>query len=43
LSDVEKLVEQTSFKLLHVFGNYNLEPYNQELSDRLIIVAQKIA
>ena len=43
LSDFEKLVEQTSFKLLHVFGNYNLEPYNQELSDRLIIVAQKIA
>ena len=43
LSDFEKLVEQTSFKLLHVFGNYNLEPYNQELSDRLIILAQKIA
>jgi SAM-dependent methyltransferase len=42
-SDFEKLVEQTSFKLLHVFGNYNLESYNQESSDRLIIVAQKIA
>ncbi len=43
LRDFEKLVEQTSFKLLHVFGNYHLDPYNQELSDRLIIVAQKIA
>lgn len=43
LSDFKKLVEQSSFKMLHVFGNYSLEPFNQENSDRLIIVAQKIA
>ena len=43
LSDFEKLVEQSCFKLLHVFGNYNLEPFNKESSDRMIIVAQKIA
>jgi SAM-dependent methyltransferase len=43
LIDFEKLVDNSSFKLLHVFGNYNLEPFNQESSDRLIIVAQKIA
>lgn len=41
LSDFEKLVEQSSFKMLHFFGNYSLEPFNQENSDRLIIVAQK--
>ncbi len=43
LSDFEKLVENSSFKLLNVFGSYSLESYNQESSDRLIIVAQKIA
>lgn len=41
LSDFEKLVDQSSFKMLHVFGNYNLDPFNKENSDRLIIVAQK--
>ncbi len=43
LCDFEKLIEHSDFNLLHVFGNYNLEPYNQESSDRLIIVAKKTA
>lgn len=43
LADFEKLVDKSSFKLLHVFGNYSLDTYNRESSDRLIIVAQKIA
>lgn len=42
LSDFEKLFEQTGFKILNVFGNYNLENYEPNTSDRLIFLAQKI-
>jgi len=41
-SDFEKLFEQTGFKILNVFGNYNLENYEPNTSDRLIFLAQKL-
>jgi SAM-dependent methyltransferase len=41
LTDFETLFSQTGFSILNVFGNYNLEPYQAETSDRLIFVAQK--
>ena len=41
LPDFETLFSQTGFSILNVFGNYNLEPYQAETSDRLIFVAQK--
>jgi SAM-dependent methyltransferase len=41
-SDFEKLFEQTGFKILNVFGNYHLENYEPNTSDRLIFLAQKI-
>ncbi|MFZ4800315.1 MAG: class I SAM-dependent methyltransferase, partial [Bacteroidia bacterium] len=42
LYDFEKLFEQTGFKILNVFGNYHLENYEPNTSDRLIFLAQKI-
>jgi SAM-dependent methyltransferase len=41
LSNFETLFNQTGFTILNVFGNYNLEPYQAETSDRLIFIAQK--
>jgi SAM-dependent methyltransferase len=41
-SDFEKLFEQTGFKILNVFGNYHLENYEPNTSDRLIFLAQKL-
>jgi len=35
------LLEQENLQILHTFGNYRLEPYVREDSDRLIIVAGK--
>ena len=36
-----ELLEQENLQILHTFGNYRLEPYVREDSDRLIIVAGK--
>ena len=41
LSDFESMFEKTEFKLLHYFGNYKLEEFDPNSSDRLILVAQK--
>lgn len=41
LPDFETLFAQTGFSILNVFGNYNLEPYQAETSDRLIFIAKK--
>ncbi len=41
LNDFEKLFEQSNFKILHVFGNYNLDKFDPTESDRLVFVAQK--
>ncbi|HCQ30054.1 MAG TPA: SAM-dependent methyltransferase [Flavobacteriales bacterium] len=32
---------QAGFKILHTFGNYNLDAFNPEKSERIILVAQK--
>lgn len=41
LANFETLFTQTGFSILNVFGNYNLESYQAETSDRLIFIAQK--
>ncbi len=32
---------QAGFKILHTFGNYNLNPFNPKTSERIIFMAQK--
>lgn len=39
--DFELLLERANFKILNLLGNYQLEPFEPETSDRLIIIAQK--
>jgi hypothetical protein len=39
LDDFLNLFEKTGFKLLHSFGNYNLEEFERQTSDRLILEA----
>jgi cyclopropane fatty-acyl-phospholipid synthase-like methyltransferase len=39
LDDFLNLFEKSGFKLLHSFGNYNLEEFEHQTSDRLILVA----
>lgn len=41
LSDFKSMLQQTGFKLLNHFGDYQLNPFKESESDRLIIVAQK--
>lgn len=41
LTDFEELLTLTGFELISTFGDFNLNPFNEENSDRLIIVAQK--
>lgn len=43
LADFETMFAQTGFKLLANFGNYQLEKFDADSSDRLILVAQKIS
>ncbi len=40
-SDFESLLAQNGFDLLHTFGDFHLNPFDHENSDRLIIIAQK--
>jgi SAM-dependent methyltransferase len=42
LSDFETYLSTAGLELVSTFGNYNLEPFNQQTSDRLILIAQKI-
>ena len=39
LDDFLNLLEKTGFKLVNSFGNYNLEKFDRNTSDRLILVA----
>jgi 2-polyprenyl-3-methyl-5-hydroxy-6-metoxy-1,4-benzoquinol methylase len=39
--DFESLLSHNGFSLMHVFGDYNLNDFNENLSDRLILIAQK--
>ena len=43
LSDFEKYFAANKLKIVHLFGNYQLEKYNEYNSDRLIIIARKEA
>jgi SAM-dependent methyltransferase len=41
LSDFETLLSQIGFKVTHSFGDFQLNPFDEEQSDRLILIAQK--
>lgn len=41
LQDFETLFHQSGFVLIETFGNYGLEPFVQEGSERLILIAKK--
>lgn len=41
LADFEQLLNKEGFELKAAFGNYLLEPFDAENSDRLILIAQK--
>lgn len=41
LEDFDKMFDETGFKLLHSFGDYELNPFKKLESDRLILIAQK--
>lgn len=40
LKKINQYLTKVGFKLIHTFGNYNLETYNEKTSDRLILVVQ---
>ncbi len=39
--DFQSLISQTNLKIDSIFGDYNLNPFDREVSDRLIIVGRK--
>ena len=41
LEDFQSLISQTNLKIDSIFGDYNLNPFDKEVSDRLIIVGRK--
>lgn len=41
LHDFEDFAEQVGFKLIQVFGDYNLSEFNKEHSERLILIFKK--
>lgn len=41
LQDFEEMFKATGFELLHSFGNYKLDPFDKNTSDRLILMAKK--
>ncbi|HIP33062.1 MAG TPA: class I SAM-dependent methyltransferase [Crocinitomicaceae bacterium] len=41
ISDFEKMLTATNFKILRTFGDFNLNDFDETTSDRLIIIAQK--
>jgi hypothetical protein len=40
--DFEKLLTENGFEILRTFGDFNLNPFQEKSSDRLIIFAKKI-
>lgn len=40
-NDFEQLLHAEGLTIIHTFGNFDLEPFNEENSDRLIIIAKK--
>ncbi len=43
LNDFESLIDQTNLTITDVFGNYQLEAFDEETSNRLILVGSTIA
>lgn len=41
LSDFEKYLDAAELKIQHLFGDYSLNPFNENTSERLIIVSEK--
>ncbi len=41
IEDFETLLNQIGFKVTHSFGDFHLNPFDSEKSDRLILIAQK--
>lgn len=41
LQDFEDLFKQAKLKVIKTFGDFNLNPYSEEQSDRLILMAQR--
>ncbi len=41
LNDFEKYLLAARLKIVNLFGDYNLSPFNEETSERLIIIAKK--
>jgi len=42
LDQFKELFDGASFNIITTFGNYQLEPYDEQFSERLILVAQKM-
>lgn len=42
LADFERLFKKNDLKISAVFGNYQLHPFDEPVSERLIIIAEKI-
>ncbi|MES2617049.1 MAG: methyltransferase domain-containing protein [Bacteroidota bacterium] len=42
LADFETMYEKAGLSILHIFGDYTLQPFNQAQSKRLILISRKI-
>ena len=40
-NDFEQLMNRSGFNILHTFGSFDLDPFQEEKSDRLILIAQR--
>jgi SAM-dependent methyltransferase len=40
-ADFELLLENANFEVMNAFGNYQLDPFNESTSDRLILISRK--
>lgn len=40
-SDFEKLLDQSNFNIIQTFGNFDLDSFDEQRSNRLILIAQK--
>ena len=43
LDDLKTLFEPFNLKIQEIFGNYNLDPFDEASSDRLILIAKKVS
>lgn len=41
LNDFEKYIRDANLKIVHLFGNYQLQPFDVNTAERLIIIAKK--